>query len=239
MRTFRHSGKLGDIIWSLPFIRHMGGGDLRIEIGVLENGAPRISPDGFRSIQSLLQAQSYIQSVEPYEGGAVDFDLDAFRNMMPWSGCNLVDAYYLAHGLAPDQANHVEPWLEVPELPLRCRKGVVVTRTPRYLEGRPVENPFFHNMVRQGLGKHGLFVGSRDEHSWFERMYRVQIEYVETKDAIEAASILDNADLWVGNENFIGALAEGLKKTTVRELNMYGTNEKLFCTFRRPNLFYI
>ncbi|HEV2098421.1 MAG TPA: hypothetical protein VGR45_05790 [Stellaceae bacterium] len=208
---------------------------MRIELGVIEDGTPRITFETFQTVRPLLEAQSYIRSVGPYEGDPVDVDLDAFRTIVRWCRCNLVDAYYLAHGVAPDPANHTEPWLEVPDFPAITRKRVAVSRTRRYL--RQEDNPFFHQMIRQGLGEHGVFIGLPDEHAWFEELFHVRIEHVQAEDAGVIVAILNAVDLWVGNESFVGALAEGLKKTAVRELNM--SEWEMLCAFRRPNLFYV
>jgi hypothetical protein len=237
--VFHHSGKLGDIIWSLPLIRHMGGGDLHIEIGVIENGLPRLTIEGYHFLKPLLEAQTYVRSVHVYAGGTVDMDLDRFRQMIPWMGCNLVDAYYLAHGIKPDPANHVVPWLEVPAAPMKFNKRVVVSRTKRYLGERPHSNPSYHQMIRQGLGEYGVFIGFPDEHAWFEQLYHVKIEHVRPVDGVGVAALVAFAGLWIGNENFVGAIAEALKRPAVRELVATDAQEKMYCAFRRPDLFYI
>jgi hypothetical protein len=170
----KHSGKLGDIIRSLPFIRHVGGGDLRLAVGVSEapGAAPWISNESFEFIRPLLETQSYVYSVELYEGEPVDYNLDDFREVAFRSACNVVDAFYLTFGVIPDPANHFEPWLDVPVQPPRSRKPVVISRSSRSLGYRAIVNRFYHYLVRQGLANHGLFVGLPDEHSQFSAIVR-------------------------------------------------------------------
>jgi hypothetical protein len=241
MLTFKHSGKLGDIIWSLPFVRHVGGGDLRLAVGVSEppGEAPWISDEAFQFIRPLLEAQSYVQSVGLYQGEAVDYDLDDFRKVAFRSGCNLVDAFYLAFGVEPDPVNHFEPWLHVLDLLPRLRKRVVVSRSPRSLGNRGMDNRFYHHLVRQDLEKHGLFVGLPDEHAHFQELFGVNVELAITKDAYDIAKIMNSASLWVGNQGLGNCIAEGLKKTSILEYNDTPSLDRFWCAFRRPDLIYI
>jgi hypothetical protein len=239
MTTFRHSGKMGDLIYSLPLIRHLGGGHLKINPGIIDDGSPRLTDSAFQSLLPLLEIQSYIKSVTLYEGGQIDVDLDKFREAIPWSHANLVDANYIAHDLAPDPKNHIDPWIEIPGVKLRTRKPVVVSRTERYLGGQGDDNLFYHQMVRQGLGDHGIFIGFPHEHARFEELFSVKIEHIQPDNSLEIAMILGGSELWIGNENYIGALAEGLKKTCAREIRKTEAAEKMYCAFQRPNLFYV
>jgi hypothetical protein len=241
MLTFKHSGKLGDIIWSLPFIRHVGGGDLQLAVGVSEapGAASWISNEGFEFIRPLLEAQSYVHSVGLYQGEPVDYNLDDFRKVAFSSGCNLVDAFYLAFDVEPDPTNHFEPWLDALGLLPRPRKRVVVSRSPRSLGNRAIDNRLYHHLVRQNLEKHGLFVGLSDEHAHFQQLFGVNVELSITNDAHDIAKILNSADLWVGSHGLGNCIAEGLKKTSILEFNDTPSLDRFWCAFRRPNLIYI
>ena len=74
--TFKHSGKLGDIIYSLPTIRALGGGVLHLaECPELKFGSREIG-----AILPLLRVQPYIRGVKIWDGTPVDYDLDSFRS---------------------------------------------------------------------------------------------------------------------------------------------------------------
>lgn len=230
---------MGDIIFSLPIIKELGGGRLELEIGVVENDEPRLTSAGYAFVKPLLEYQTYISSVAIYEGGHIDIDLDLFRSVIPWSGCNLVDANYIAHGHEIDGENHTRPWLEAPSIFDNMSKHVVISRTRRHLGEEERENEFYQNLVKQGLSGSGLFIGFSDEHELFQSQFNVTIEHREFRNSLEIAMIVKNSLLWIGNENFIGAIAEGLKVTTVREIRNTDGPEQMYCAFRRPNLFYI
>lgn len=234
---FKHSGKMGDIIYSLPVIRRLGGGHMRINV----NGGEFATIDvaAYKSLKPLLEAQSYIKSVEIYSGEPIDHDLDGFRRFIPWKGCNLVDCYYHAVGLEPDVRNHTSPWLEVPAMEPAVTASVVVSRTNRYLGDRAEITPIYQQLFLQGLGEHGVFIGFAEEHERFQTLCSQELPLYTPVDSLELAATVSRARLWVGNENFVGAVAEGLKVTCIREIARTETKEKMNCAFRRPNLLYV
>ena len=132
MLRFKHSGKLGDIIWSIPFIQSLGGGVLFIDINVMENGAPLLSEDSYNSIRPFLEMQESIQSVEIYRDEEIDFDLDIFRQFRNPLTFNLVDNYFWAFGRAPSGGASYLPWLRVYGPSPTARKSIV-SRTGRYM----------------------------------------------------------------------------------------------------------
>src|ERR1043165_8558277 len=98
MKTFRHGGKIGDTIFSLPTIRELGGGILYL---------PEKTPDGcnalYSSLKELLLQQSYIKEVREYPSGLpymelapgipIDYDLDRARLQQLKGRIHLVKRY--------------------------------------------------------------------------------------------------------------------------------------------------
>jgi len=101
--TFRHSGDLGDIIYSLPLIRSLGGGILYLNPGkplpVPIDGIPTrkfTSRKTLGMIRPLLKAQPYLVDVREWNGEEVDYELDRFRNHgLDLMHTNLAEAYCL------------------------------------------------------------------------------------------------------------------------------------------------
>ena len=109
MKTYKHSGKIGDIIWALPFIIQNGGAEvLYLEL------TDEFTQSGYDYIYPLLTYQSYIKSVQPYNGEQVDFDLDKFRGV-EIEGVNLAQRYFHAFNqdFDVDRLNY-NFWLETP-----------------------------------------------------------------------------------------------------------------------------
>ena len=77
VKTFKHSGDLGDIIYSLPTIRALGGGILYLdpEGGANDkyvrdqsvDGRTRLNKLTIDSLTPLLEAQPYIEKVKYLE----------------------------------------------------------------------------------------------------------------------------------------------------------------------------
>ncbi len=109
VKRFRHSGRIGDVIYSLPAVRALGGGELYLK------PEPRL---GFTSADTLaliplVGAQDYIVRIKTWVDEPVDFDLDVFRAGDRYLS-NLADAHLGAFGLAVQERNRA--WLSVPKL---------------------------------------------------------------------------------------------------------------------------
>ena len=70
MNKFIHSGATGDLIFSLPTIRAMGGGDLYIT---------NFDKQRSESIKKLIELQPYIHNVVVNDNPPEGIDLNLFR----------------------------------------------------------------------------------------------------------------------------------------------------------------
>ena len=61
VNTFLHSGKLGDIIWALPAIKHLGGGILYLRTGIAKNEIIRLTTTSVKNIFSNTNLQIWGQ----------------------------------------------------------------------------------------------------------------------------------------------------------------------------------
>ena len=78
-KTFKHSGDLGDIIYSLPVIKSLGGGLLFLDTtgGADEpsckaqcmDGKTNFNKTSYEFIKPLIEAQPYIKGVLEYKEG--------------------------------------------------------------------------------------------------------------------------------------------------------------------------
>lgn len=220
--TFKHSGKLGDILYSLPTIRALGGGILHLaECPELGFEAPQIG-----SILPLLRAQPYIRGVKLWDGKLTDYDLDLFRQGRV-DRTNLSSLFLHLIGL-PDSEKDT-PWLSVPEEPSIPKIRTVIARS-LHCHGLPG----FWPTVLKRHGEGAVFVGTLDEHEQFVRDFGY-VPRFQTSDLLELAKVIQRADLFIGNQSCPYAIAEGLKKNTIQECDRWSPN----CVFDRPNAFYV
>jgi hypothetical protein len=195
-RAFTHSGDSGDIIFSLPTIRALGGGDLRIRHtpgrtshGMTEEKVNRLKP--------LLLAQPYIHSVT-FDNNAPDTALDGFRDH-PKAG-NLADMHLSTYDLTWE--HRATAWLKVTPNP---KYEVIFIRTGRY------NNPGFDwsRIYRKYYGR-AVFLGFDTEHAGFERDIG-RIPRIDETNFLTIAEYIAGSALYVGNYTSLTAIAEGLK----------------------------
>ncbi len=227
---FHHSGDLGDIIYSLPTIAALGGGMLYL--------SPQVSPMRTRqaptqastdSLATLLQHQESIWQTVYTESRpfSTDYDLNQFRR------------YYTEHRVSRDESivqmiahtfgvdcDGSKPWLNVP--PIEKVDRIIVNRTDRYHNDA---FPWFQIVAQHG--QRLLFVGLKDEHEKFCKMYG-QVEYRKTGTILELAQVIQSGRCFVGNQSAPMALALGVGQNVVQEVWPVNPN----CRLPRDNAIY-
>jgi hypothetical protein len=233
--NFKHTGKLGDIIMSLPFIVSMGGGNLYIEIGVNDGWTTMMDQTSFDDLKSLLEIQPYITGVFPYNGEHIDYDLNRFREVAhkTFFG-NLAEHYFIALNEPVKFDFHSYPWISTGDIKYHSDKKICVSHTGKYLFNTPDKNEKYNDFIPY-LPKQGFFVGTSKEHQEFQSKYGVELEFRPCSNFLDLARHVESAELFLGNQGFICTLAEGLKKTMILEIRKDDGADH--CKYNRGNLF--
>lgn len=229
LATFKHSGDWGDIIYSLPTIRALGGGVIYLTESRITR--QRMTPEVADKIASLLRHQPYIKDVKFGAPSApVDYDLDDFRifwRTKPKFGKSICDWHLECFGM--DVNSKDAPWITVDCVTEVPGKPVVVNRTPRY------QNPAFPwKKVAEKYRDKACFVGTGDEYERFCKDHKWNLPHVQTKNFLELARVIAGCKLFIGNQSSPYAIAEGLKKKAV--LEVWDTDPN--CIFDRPNVYH-
>jgi hypothetical protein len=252
MNTYRHSGTLGDLIYSLSVLKKMQPGLFKVALHNIENCVSqygyrpdevsaahrgRFTETDYNLLLPLLTKQSYITEVGTWKSGDLepDVDLDKFRGTLfrGFEG-NYVQAYHLAFDLPFSEEDYHTAWLEADS---KAVKPVVVSRTFRYR--CPQGDSVWREMSQQGdLVNNGIFLGNHEEHQDFLEVTGVDIPFYQVKDFLELASIVNGADLVMANQNFVYSLAMGLGKAAVLETIKIKPLHQNECYFPRPNITY-
>lgn len=220
--VFSHSGKIGDIVFSLPFCRAIatatGHGNFAFHIqtgtvidrmradGVIVH--PRlIDTAGAELLRPLLERQPYISSVSAAPetpAGAIDLDFFRVQTCLPlWS--NSIPNYYLP--LAPWLAESPDlssPWLSGGrKLDLGGRRIALFmsSRYPREGLSLGFLEPFRDEIV---------FLGTAEEHEAFSSAW-FPVAHHPIRDFAEALDVLSSVRFAIGNQTGFFAIAEGLK----------------------------
>lgn len=224
MNTFKHSGDLGDIIYSLPTVRALGGGILYLDPAGGESdpfiraqcvdGKTRLNKQTIDFLSPLLKLQSYIADVRYWAGEQVTYNLDEFRQKFGDRNrrsktSNLADLHLEQFNLPFSEVE--KPWLHV-EGEIKLNKKVIIARSPRVQGGFGMLNAskFF-------LRDNAIFVGVPKEHEFFEWTFGITIDYHKTDTVLELFKVIKGADLFIGNSSFPLSLAIGMGHPQIKQ----------------------
>lgn len=242
-KKFYHSGDLGDIIYSLPFMKAMGGGMLILSADYkdMEIRSP-MTLEKANAIHQLLLDQDYIFDIQAvtHKPNDIDIDLNDFRKkFIDWGNGKLsheeenkIRRTKLTHmyrdALCKDLSDSFDesPWLSFDEKIEIKGKPIIINKTERY-----PRNQFPWKDIVKEFGNKILFVGIQHEYNNFIKKYG-HVDYYHTCSFIKLAHIINGAKLFIGNQSFPYSIAEGLKKNTVQETN---NTEVPNCMFVRDN----
>ncbi len=220
MNSFLHAGDLGDIVYSLPTIKALEGGNLYLNRWPNRTRV-QMNQEQIDFISPLLLEQHFISSVDQYRGQSVCYDLNYFREY--WSknaefGVSIAEWHCRAFKVDSSVIN--EPWLIVEK---RTVCPVVFHRSARY------HNPEFPwKRIVDRYRDRACFLGLKSEHVEFESKFG-HVRFFQASNALEMAEVIAGASLFVGNQSLPAAIAEGLKVPKILEVFMIDPN----CCFER------
>jgi hypothetical protein len=225
MNRFVHGGDMGDIIYSLPTIRDLGGGELILSPFETYTDLT-IEKIGF--LTSLLEKQEYIKSVSVGSFVKGMTNLDDFRNKgFSLHKENLAKMYCKTFGVRESVVE--KPWLSVGKKVV-YGKTVVFCRSHRYHN----KGEFWKDIVKIYCEK-AVFLGLRSEYESFVKQFNCSyIPFYEVESALEMAEIINGCEMFVGNQSLAYSICEGLKKNAVLEVCPFCPN----CCFNRVGVEY-
>jgi hypothetical protein len=199
---FFHSGATGDIIFSLPTIKAMGGGKLYIT---------NFDKQRAESIKRLIEVQPYITEVEIRDGWSPGYDLNRFRDYASHNN-NLVEAHFKGQNI-PIDPTWKEGWLTLPEPNYELFPGIkysVINRTNRYAD----PNFNWANEVEylKSISDEVYFLGYEYECEEFNNKFRTNVEFIDL-DFKQGAYFIKNAVMFSGCYSCWSTIAMGLGLT--------------------------
>jgi len=176
----------------------------------------------------LLMEQEYIEGVEIVQGTEAvkaDVDLDRFRKHLVRTE-TLAKNHLDAFGLPAEEQD--KAWLKV-EPDTRFAENVIFNRSARCRN-----DDFPWKKLWEKFRDRILFIGLEEEFNDFASAFDIvgRIKRHRVNDFLEMAQIIAGCKLFVGNQSFPYAIAEGLKHNAI--LSVYPSVPN--CMFERPNL---
>jgi hypothetical protein len=217
MNTFKHSGDIGDILYSLPAVKTLGGGILYLDVAGGEkepacnyqciDKKTKFNINGFNFLKPLIEYQDYIQSVEIYNGQKIDYNLDLFRFTMnqqaPNSRPKNLTELHMETFKLPEW-DHNTAWLKAGD-PIKLGKPTLVARSPRMQS-----NHSWYQINKFNFRDKAIFIGSKKEHDLFEWTFDIKMEHVDSNNSLEIARYLLGCKSFVANSTGILGIAIGL-----------------------------
>lgn len=195
MNTYKHSGKFGDMIFSLPTVIASGGGDYYLRSDMVPN------------IGRLFEAQPYMKvkvlSTAEWQAFVPTHNLDLFRASSETSIIKMhLDAFKLKFDLSQPYLFNI-PTKKIAKIVINDSGGKVDSKFPGYTVNWSLLKP--HE-------KECVFIGYEGEYTAFKEHRKLNVDFYKIQDLYEWAQIIQGSQLYIGNMTSGQCIAEGLKK---------------------------
>ncbi len=206
--SFLHSGRIGDVIYSLPTIKELSKNHkcklyVQIEKPIL--GPYEASRKVFINkkcgdlILPLLRNQDFLDTVNIYKDEKIDINLNLFRDI-PINHCFFQPRYY-SH-ICGVNINVENAYLSIKPHD-SIKNKIIVNRSPRY------RNPFLNYKFLKNI-KNLLCIGLKEEFQDLKREIN-NLEFYDCKDFLEMAEIIKASKFYVGNMCLQYVISDALK----------------------------
>lgn len=203
-KIFTHSGATGDIIFSLPTIKAMGGGTLIVT---------NFHKQRYESVKPLLEVQDYITYVDwSDEPVPNSINLDLFRNHVTHHD-NIVEAHFKAQGLSVAENQWWRNgWLTLPDKQnfINGIKYSVINRTTNYAD--PNFNWATEVDYLKTISDEVFFIGYADEYTIFNNKFNTNVKFFNC-NFLESGYLIKNAVMFTGCYSAMSTIAMGLGLT--------------------------
>ena len=223
-KRFKHSGTLGDLVYSLPIVKHFGGGEFYLHLNQVDwigqyyyGSKPtpfhqgRMTDKDYEFMESFMLAQSYITRFDTVSTDTeITHNLDRFRPIFAGHPGNYVDCYCEAFAVQDSGVRAMirdTPWLTVPEPIRQADHPYVINRTARW--NRPDSLAQWLSLKEQA-GSAAMFVGLPEEYAAFREFTNWDLAYYETHTMLELAQVIAGAEQFLGNQSVALSMAIGL-----------------------------
>jgi len=215
--TFNHSGDLGDVIYSLPAIRALGGGHLYLDstggladplVKWADRKSTKLNERSIEFIAPLINRLAYVKLTA--DSSSIDLNLNEFRRHHKYH--NLADAHLAIEGLPFSERDRA--WIE-PLKPKRLAR-YVINRTPRYQSNFG----WWEDLIPR-IQDCCVFIGYKKEHEYFEYAFRKegQIPFYQVEGIEDMVNVIAGSECFMGNEGFCNALAQSIRHNLICEVN--------------------
>lgn len=247
MKKFKHSGTYGDLIYSLPLVKYLGGGEFYLHLDQIDwiakhyyGSQPppvhqgRMTIQDFNALKPLMIAQNYISKFEILDPKSTEIthNLDRFREKFVGHPGNYVDIYADTWAIKDPETMktlRTSPWLTVPNPRPIPNKPWVINRTARWQSQRGQQ--FWKNLKTQNMDEYSVFIGTAQEYEQFQKDTGWRLDYYPTDTLLDLAEVIAGCEKFIGNQSMPLSIAIGLGKSFTCELRSDLPRERNECYF--------
>jgi hypothetical protein len=242
-KTFYHSGEIGDLLYSLQSIKHIGNGELYIGNNLNLTCQPHetisrplkpLTWKNYRFLQEFVESQPYINKFIYGIPRTIDYNLNYARRIIHTHiYLNHPETYMQACGLPINPIDNHTPWISVTNK--KQLAPITVVRTERR------QSPNFPwKLIVEKYKNDMVFIGTKSEYDSFSSENGV-ISHFNSDRLMDIAEVVNGAKLHIGSSTSLTTIAEGLKKRIIfenQDTKQYHTNVK-YQDFHRDERFNV
>ncbi len=218
----KHRPKLGDIMYSLPYLRRQYLRTGEKQTLLLDPNSPYFPGQEaqwtkiFTELIPIIKEQNYIKDCRIYNKEHIAVDLDKYMvgttHLKHGDPVSIVENHFIGQGdfILPEDNNQ---WLTYPKDTI---KQIIVSYTGRYVD-LSVDYSFLKDL---DWG----FVGTREEAHMFSNRTGLAVPHLSTPTLSDLTKVINGCDLFVGNQSFPLSLAIGLGKKCKVEVSLQFPN---------------
>jgi hypothetical protein len=211
--NFKHSGLMGDIIYSLLSIKTLNiKSNYFIDINKKSN-ITLMNKSKFDFLKPLLESQNYINKVSTYNEEKINYDFDLFRLNKNIKTQHLCLSHWEALNIKKDINLNIS-WLKVNP---KKESKIVIHRSL-------IRHNLTFDYMNYIKDDNVLFLGLESEYKNFINKYKINVRYLNVENALEFAKIIAGSELFIGNQSLGYAIAEGLKVNRILEIDKLCSN---------------
>lgn len=227
MKSYKHSGAFGDLIYSLALAKYFGPGKFYLHLNQINwigqyyyGNQPnpihqgRLKDSDYEFMRDFMLAQSYITEFNILDTTAeITHNLDKFRPLFVGHPGNYVDIYCWAFGIKDERILtnlRNNAWLSVPKTKQIDQRSVVINRTGRWLPNELSTQ--WRQWQEQGYESRSVFVGMPEEYDAFIKVTGWNIPGYTAETMLDLAALIAGSEEFIGNQSVALSLAIGLGK---------------------------
>lgn len=220
--SYKCSAACGDIIYTLPSVKHLYETTGKKGVYYIDNKTyrGRQSVDTYKALKRLLESQDYIHEVLPWNRESFDYDFDGFRRA---KYINTPMPVVMANAIGLKGVDYMSAWLNA-EGCFYSNNNIAFNITNRY-KGHKVNWKQIVDDYSFDKDNNLVFIGLKSE---FQALsFKSKLSHYQCNDLYEVWSFLNRCKAVYCNQSSILTIAQATNHPSIFLANAHGFNNVL------------